>query len=254
MEKEKFIYIFTGKLQPEQLIKDLKIGAIFKSKHVEFDIEGEFSVVINSCDIKVIYKTEINHTHPASANLPTLKNFVQEQIDLIVNIYCYIHSIALDAYINKVECEKLNIDYTFGIKGEHNIEKDTREEKEEFDKLFKLFSNIKNSVLKDVFSDFRKAIRYPATTAQFCYRAIETARINFYEDRGIKNDSTRRNDSWRKLREELGYNREDFREIERFATPNRHGNYPAITYQKRERIMNFTRELIDKFINIKLKQ
>lgn len=41
----------------------------------------------------------------------------------------------------------------------------------------------------------------------------------------------------------------DYKEIESFAVPNRHGKYPAITYEQRQRIMNFTRKLIDNFLN-----
>ncbi|MFB6225916.1 MAG: hypothetical protein ABEJ02_01030, partial [Candidatus Paceibacteria bacterium] len=40
----------------------------------------------------------------------------------------------------------------------------------------------------------------------------------------------------------------DFDEILKFAKPGRHGEYPAIEYEERERIMNFTRKIINKTI------
>lgn len=59
-------------------------------------------------------------------------------------------------------------------------------------------------------------------------------------------------DGWKKLGTELGFTKQDFDMIKKFALPNRHGSYPKITYEEREQIMNFTRSVIDKLINWKL--
>ena len=63
------------------------------------------------------------------------------------------------------------------------------------------------------------------------------------------NNDKRHRDGWRNLRSEFNLAENDFIEIQKFALPNRHGDYPAISYQERERIMNFTRSIIEKLID-----
>jgi len=246
-------YKFIGKLEPGNLITDFNLTATITLKQPDFGIDGTLDVNVNQTNIEVLYTSQVNHLSSASVNLETLKNYIQETTAFVIDLYGYVHSIYLDVYILKVKCNDLNIDYTFGIKGERNINKSDIEAKEEFDKLFGIFRSINNSLLKEVFSDFHRGIKYPAMTAQFCFRAIEIIRSNYFEDINEADQENRRNKGWEKLRTELGYNRKDFGEIEQFGIPNRHGIYPTITYAVRERIMNFTRQLINKFIDVKLK-
>jgi hypothetical protein len=104
------------------------------------------------------------------------------------------------------------------------------------------------SFLKDIFADFRRAGKYPPMTASFCFRAIEIIRKFGFEDQTILNEIDREKAGWKKTGELLGFKKSDSEEIRSFALPNRHGIYPTITYLQRERIMNFTRNVIDKFI------
>jgi len=252
-----YTYIITGKLQPEQGIQTLSIHTKFGIKHVEFNIEGEIEMEVSGSDIKLTYTTNIDHSQSDTANLETLKNILIEKVRLIINVFGYTDSFYLDVCLLNAKCEELNINWDFGIKGEYNINRNENDRKTEFNKIMSLFKGEDYSPyswLKDIFADFHNAIKYPAQTAQYCFRAIETIRQNYYEDRSNTDDRTRRDSGWNKLRTELGYMREDFREVERFGVPNRHGQYPIITYQDRERIMNFTRQLIDRFIDKLLDQ
>jgi len=248
-------YVVVGKLQPEQRIQDLNIYTKFGIKHKEFGVEGSLEMRVSGSSIELIYFTNINHSQPDTANLETLKNVLIEQVRLIINVFGYTDSFYLDVYLLNIKCEALHINWDFGIKGEFNINKSENERKTEFNKIMGLFKGedySSYSWLKDVFTDFHNAIKYPAQTAQYCFRAIEIIRQNYYEDITNTNDDTRRNDGWGNLRTELNYTRQDFNEIERFGLPNRHGQYPAITYNERERIMNFTRRLIDRFVDKRL--
>ena len=102
--------------------------------------------------------------------------------------------------------------------------------------------------IKDSLADFRRAIKYPAMTAGYCFRAIETIRKFHFENKGIHDNDKRRKDGWNKLRSSFDLTQSDFNEIENFTLSNRHGHYPSVTYPERERIMNFTRKIIDKTI------
>jgi hypothetical protein len=248
-------YTITGKFQPEQRIQDLDIHTKFGLKHEEFNVEGDIEMKVIGSDIELVYTTETNHSQPDTANLETLKNILIEEVRLIINVFGYTDSFYLDVYLLNIKCEELNINWDFGIKGEYNINRNEQERKAEFDKIMSLFKGkdySRYSWLKDSFADFHNAIKYPAQTAQYCFRAIEIIRQNYYEDITNTDNDTRRNDGWRNLRTELNYTRQDFNEIERFGLPNRHGQYPAITYEVRKRIMNFTRQLIDRFVDKRL--
>lgn len=246
-----YTYKFTGKLEPENLIKDFNLTATITLRQPDFGINGTLDINIERTNVEVLYTSQVDHSSSISGNLETLKNYVQEITGFVIDLYGYVHSIYLDVYILEVKCVELKIDYIFGIKGERNINKSGSEAQEEFNKLFRIFTSINNFSLKDVFGDFHKAIKYPAMTAQFCFRAIEVIRSNYFEDSNEIDPESRRNEGWEKLRTELGYVREDFSEIEHFGIPNRHGVYPTITYAVRERAMNFTRELINKFVEAK---
>ena len=87
-------------------------------------------------------------------------------------------------------------------------------------------------------------------TAGFCFRAVETIRKFYFEDQSISNDDKRRERGWKELGETLGFKEADFKEIKDFALPNRHGEHRQISYEQRERIMNFTRSIINKLIQI----
>lgn len=247
-----YTYKFVGKLEPENLIHDLKITSSVGLKHPNFGIEGNLSIVVDRTLIELTYHSELDHTANQNANLDTLKNFIQDTVQHVINLYGYCHSIALDVYLTSVTCTELNLDYRFGIKGELNINKSDKEVEREFNKLFSIFAKPQNSQLMAVFADFHKAIKYPATTAQFCFRAVETIRVGYFEDPSITNPDQRRKKGWETMNTELGYANKDFEEIMNHGIPNRHGVYPVITYPAREKIMNFTRGFIDKFIETKI--
>jgi hypothetical protein len=97
-------------------------------------------------------------------------------------------------------------------------------------------------------ADFRRAIKYPAMTASFCFRAIDTMRASYFEDLNTQNGRKRRIDSWEKLRRELSIERNKIQKMEDFAVPNRHGTYPEIHYADREEIMNVTRTIINAMV------
>jgi len=247
--------MITGKLQPEQRIESLDIYTRFELRHIEFGIEGDTEMKVSGSDIKLIYVTETNHIQTDKPNLETLRNFLIEQVRLVINVFGYTDSFYLDVYLINIKCEELGLDWDFGIKGEYNINKNEKERKAEFDRIMNLFKAERNneySWFKDVFADFHNAIKYPSQTAQFCFRAIETIRHNYYEDATDTNNDIRRNNGWENLRRDLNYRRQDFNEIERFGIPNRHGQYPVIKYEERENVMNFTRQLIDRFVDKRL--
>jgi hypothetical protein len=230
-------YVFLGKIYPERVNFGLDSEIHIKHENPDFDIEGDIYVAFESSNMVARYTSEKIYSSEKTGSLETLKNILEEDIRLIVDIYCYVKSYSYDLEITRVVCKELNLDYTFGVQGEWNISKSKENTDKELNKIIMVLTDKKFSFLKYVFADFRRSIKYPVMTPSFCYRAIETLRKSYFED------------SWDKLNSTLGFTKYDYGEILKFSTPNRHGEYPGITYKQREKIMNFTRGVIDSFLN-----
>ena len=244
-----YTYVFTGKIHPERVNFSIGEKLPFILKHLNFGLDSKTSLKFENSVITIKLQSSTDHSKDENCNLETLKNIVEENVRTVVDAFCFVKSYSYDLEITKVICGELNIDYTFGVQGEWNIQKDEQTTNIEFTKILKLFDRPERIFMKDVLADFRRSIKYPGMTASFCFRAIETIRKYYFEDQAATNDNQRRKDGWQKLRSEFNLQESDFGEIQKFALPNRHGDYPAITYQERERIMNFTRGIIEKLMD-----
>lgn len=242
-------YTFKGIVHPKRVKFSVNAKFGLQIKRPEFGIDGVFGIEFKDSDFVAEYTTVVDHTKSENANFETLRNYIEEAIRLIVDIYCYIKSYSYDVEIIKVECAELKINYIFDVQGEKNIIKDQKQTDEGFTSLMMFFAMRSDlDFLRHALTDFRRSIKYPAETAAFCFRAIETIRRFYFEDMEIKDENKRREKGWRELRTTLNFDREFFEDIEKFALPNRHGEYPIITYEKREVIMNKTRQVMDAFI------
>lgn len=242
-------YIFTGVVHPKRVSFGVNVKFGLQIKRPEFGIDGVFGIEFKDSDFTAEYATNVDHTKGENANLETLRNYIEEAIRLVVDIYCYIKSYSYDVEIIKVECSELEVNHVFDVQGEKNINKDKKQTDNEFTNLVMFFAMRPDlDFLRHALVDFRRSIKYPAETATFCFRAIETIRRFYFEDMNIQDEKKRREKGWEELRTVLNLDREFFKNIEHFAKPNRHGEYLVITYKERERIMNKTRQVIDVFI------
>jgi hypothetical protein len=241
-------YQLSGKIHPERV--DFTIGTKLPLciEHGEFGIKGKVVLEIRNSNITISFDSQTEYSSSDTGSLETLKNILEESVRMIVDAYGYVRSYAYEVEITNIKNLDSSLNYQFGVRGEWNILKDDESVDKEFSRILGLFTVPENAAIGDVLADFRRAIKYPSMTASFCFRAIETIRQHTFEDVSITNDDKRREDAWIKLRANLGFKKEDFDEIKTFALPNRHGKYPKITYQERERLMNFTRVIIDKVI------
>jgi hypothetical protein len=232
-----YSYILTGKIYPERVDFTVSSDIPLYLEHQEFNIKGNLTLQIKHSHINLRFDSEVVYSNSDTSPLETLKNILDQSIRTVVDAYCYVKSYAYDVEITDITCEQLGLKYQFGVQGEWNLNKDQQKTNEEFSRILNLFSVPDNSSFSDVLADFRRSVKYPVMTASFCFRAIETIRRSVFQD------------SWEVLRSELSLSQKDFVEILKFAKPNRHGQYPRITYEERERIMNFTRMVIDRTID-----
>lgn len=241
-------YIFTGIIYPKRVNFTLKGLPEIEFKHSDFPIEGKLKFNINNCQVRIKFTTTSVINITTDPNINTLKNIIEDLVRSFIDIYCFTYSYSYDLDIRKVVCGKLKINHTFSVQGEYNIKGNGND----FIKLCNIFLTGKHPFLSYVFSDFRRAIKYPAMTAGFCFRAIETLRQGYFEDSNITDDDKRRKAGWEKLNLDMRFKKEDHRLITEKGVLNRHGMYPAITYKEREEIMNHTRKIIERFLNLNI--
>lgn len=241
-------YSFTGMVHPERVKFTVTNVPPMKIIHQDFGIDGTAHIEFNESKITIEFESEIDYRQ----NLVTLQYMIEDAARLIVDIFCYVNSYTYDVEITNVICKDLNIDKMFEVRGEYDIKKTPDQVNEEFRKIFLLFAHTNKKIpffLADALADFRRGVKYPKMTASFCYRAIETIRQFHFEDQTITDEKKRIKDGWNKLNAALGFDESFYNDVLEFARPNRHGKYPAITYQQRETIMKKTRSIIDKFID-----
>lgn len=242
-----FTYLLTGKIHPERVDFTIGMKMVLSTYHPDFGIKGDVVLEIKNSSILISFESETLYSLEDTGALETLKNIIEDGVRMVVDAYCYVRSYAYEVEITDIKSLAPKLEYQFGVRGEWNINKGDEIASEEFSKMLSVVS--KNNLFTNVLADFRRSIKYPAMTASFCFRAIETIRQHVFEDESIGDDIKRRDNGWENLRKSLNLKKESFSEITKFAIPNRHGKYPAITYKERERIMNFTRFIIDRLID-----
>lgn len=242
-------YQLSGKIHPERVGFTIGTKLPLFVEHREFGIKGKVILEIKNSNIVISFDSENKYSSSDTENLETLKNILEESVRMIVDSYGYVKSYSYEVEITDIKNSDSSLNYQFGVRGEWNIIKDDKSTNEEFSRILHLFTVPENGTIANVLADFRRAIKYPSMTASFCFRAIETIRQHAFEDVSILDNDKRKKDGWKKLRTNLVLKEVDFDEIKRFALPNRHGKYPKVTYGERERIMNFTRSIIDRTID-----
>jgi hypothetical protein len=240
-------YRLRGTVYPPRVGFTINKPIIQRIDHPDFNIRGEVKLRIINSSIYLYFYTE-NQIE----DIATLRNVLDAAIRMVVDSFCYVKSYAYDIDIEAIECDELDLLHPFSVQGEFNINRTPLQSEQEFFKLMEFFTSPESTFLMNVIADFRQAIKYPYATASHCFRAIEIIRKSGFEDHSIQDDSRRRDKGWESLRNQLGYQIVDFDQIKLFAIPNRHGAFPTITFQEREAIMNFTRTLIDRYIDHEL--
>lgn len=234
-------YIFYGKVIPEGLNFGFKDNHVINVSNSEYKISGSIVFECQNSTASVIFSSENRYQEDL---LPTIRNLVCEYGKLIIYIYSYCRSINCDLEIEGVRCIELNIDRKFSIQLEGDIKITTGEIFNYMQKIIFLLSKDKKLIfLKDVFADFKQAIKEVKTSGFYFYRALETIRKNYFSD------SVGKSIEWKKMNEELCINETAYKNILKFSKENRHGKYPSITGDERIMLAKETRLIIEKFIN-----
>lgn len=232
----KYKYIFKGLIYPERVNFNLDGLPIIELRHPDFNIEGKTTIKIANSKLKITLITEAEFSQKTEPNLETLKNVIEQFTRAIIDTYCFVNSYSYDVDIESVTCKKLGTNYTFGVVGEWNYKSTEEESQKEFIEILKLVLSGKYPNLNYILSDFKLAIKYPAMTPGFCFRALESIRKYFF------------NNKWSDLNAAFALTEADHKFLTDIAQDVRHGTFPALEYKTREKCLTHLRKIINKLV------
>lgn len=236
-------YIFTATIYPERVNFTLLGLPPLLVSSPEWNINGEFSIEIHESKVTVFFTSEAEYSPESEPNIETVKNFVEKIARTFVDTYCFVHSYNYDLTIDTVKCVETGLEYTFSVVGEFGFIGNN----ENFTKYLNIILQKQSNAFGDAFADYRRSIKYPDMTAAHCLRSIESIRRMYFDDPSTQDNNKRDKDGWKKMAKEINVKPDaSYDLMQQFATPNRHGVYPAITWEQRKEIMTFTRNVVEK--------
>ncbi len=236
-----FTYILNGIVIPERAavsIPNLSFKIIVPSLSRDF-IGLNISIQVSQISVVIQSQTEIR-------DYETLKNYIQDTVAMTLDIYGYISGRAYDIEISSLTTPIKNENYIFGV-GVSVLEKDISNRPKSYEEIIKLFrGNIKfEQQLKLALLNFRLAIRNPADTAFYCYRAIESIAQSFKTSKNTELE----NNEWNEFKEKLDINNKWIMKMKKeHADQQRHGNSTYMSGEERVDMLKNTQIVIDKLI------
>ncbi len=244
-------YIFNGKVLPERA--SVTIGPIEPVTVVVPDIPLRFQAIITICASQILIT--VNNDNSIN-DLETLRNCVEAIVRNIVDAYGYIEGRGYDVEIASV-IDSVGGDwmvFPIAIRQSHESKSDRPVT---FPDLYRLLRHsgqrdddvvaFKLNQLRRALADLREAIRSPADTDLFCYRAIECIRQCYLDSNEKDNDSERKR-SWERMRKELRICRSWFSTLENASVVQRHGGLMGRTANERVEAMLRAWRVVDRFI------
>lgn len=238
-DQTEYRYVLHGRVIPERVDFNLSTVPVtiteanygFKLKVFLSILKSQISVYITS-DKKV-------------SDFETLRNIILEFIHGHTDSFGYLHGLAYDVEITSISGDQNEPYLIYGVQI-NEIEKDYNNRPiNDLNKILPLMAG-DNRHLRYIFSDLRRAIKYPNDTGVHCYRAIETIRQFFLD--GDPHDKDARKQSWEKLRNSLNVTEDYLKSVEKYSLSARHGRPILMTGLKRVEIMKQTWKVVDRFL------
>jgi hypothetical protein len=103
-------YKFNGKVHPKRVGFGIDQPIPLRLEVGYFDIKEDVVAHFQNSDIKVDFESTKEYR---GSDLITLKNYIKDAVQLVVDTYCYVNSYGYDVEVVSVECDDLKIDHVF---------------------------------------------------------------------------------------------------------------------------------------------
>jgi hypothetical protein len=234
---------FSGIIHPERL--GLTIGTIEQGLGSDDVIHGNMKFSISNGQLAAFIEWDNE-----SEDVFTLRNIIQAAVEPVVNIASFLKGFAFAVEVVRVFDEGLNQSFVFSNEIPTLVERNQRRELTEVKFIYPLCCGPEGLYLRRCLNDLNLAIKHPDDTGFYCYRALESLKQFFGALTGEKDDRKQ----WAAMASTLGGKEEDIKPIKDLAFPARHGVPDPITDQQRKNIFLLTWDIVEKFIDYRLKE
>ena len=246
---EGYTYTFIGRVLPERTWVTIGDGKPIKLRlqRSDWEIDCEVTVSIGAAQVSAVISspTEI-------ADAATLKNIVSDLVSTEADAFgCLegrgyqteITSVVMpngDQIVFTVEIEELQRAKNERPLGFHDL-------------FFSVVLNRSNESPEHAFhrqslryslADLRQAILSPTDTSFHCYRAVESIMQGFKEPQGEGDEKN----AWPRMRAALQADEQALRGLADDAKTHGHGFHPTVRWSQRLSAMQFTWEIVDRFV------
>jgi hypothetical protein len=186
----------------------------------------------------------------ASEDIYTIRNITRTSVELITNVVGFLKGYAYDVEITKIFDGELDLSFVFGIQIPALEERNKSRDSSGVNHIYPLCFGTEGVYLRRCLSDLSMAIKHADDTPFYCFRALESLKQYF----GFVNELAADREQWEAMASVVGGKPEDIEPIRALAFPARHGVPDPITDQKRRDVFFLTWDIVDRFIDFKLKQ
>lgn len=229
--------IFVARILPERI--PVKIGEpISGSSTVEgLDFAYDFSLTI--ADSQVIADVSITR---GEMDIFTLRNLIKDNIRVVTDLVGYTCGISFDVDVISVVDKNDDSKLFFGIGIPVLMERRQDHQKRalEADVLQIVASDVYAQI---VLADFREAMKNPAGTGFFCFRAVEAMMQSMKIEEREKEERV-----WERLRENLRLDLSALKYLKGHADFPRHGKPTQITDAERAHVFEITDEIVRRYL------
>lgn len=237
-------FLFSGIVHPERL--GLTLGTIDQMLASQDGTKlGSMKFSIQNSQITAVMEWEND-----SEDIFTPRNILKTFVEPILNITEFLKGYAFDIEITKVFESDLNEIRVFNNDIPALAERNKTRELTEAKNVYPLCSGPEGIYLRRCLGDLNMAMKHADDTPFYCYRALESLKQYF----GFVNGITGDREQWKSMASALGGKEEDVTPIKDLAFPARHGIPNPITDSKRKDIFLLTWNIVESFIDYRLKQ
>ena len=234
---------FSGIIHPERL--GLSIGTVEQELGTDGVLRGSMKFSISNGQL-IAYVEWDNDRE----DYFTLRNIVQAAVEPMTNIASFLKGYAFGVEVVQIFDEELNKSQAFSNEIPSLVERNKKRELTEVKAIYPLCCGPDGLYLRRCLNDLNLAIRHPDDTGFYCYRALESLKQFFGFLRAEKDDRKQ----WQAMASVLGGKEEDIKPIKDLAFPARHGVPDPITDQQRKDIFLKTWDLVERFVDYRLKE
>ncbi|MEQ1867905.1 MAG: hypothetical protein ABL996_25075 [Micropepsaceae bacterium] len=180
-----------------------------------------------------------------------VRNFVRSEAEFVTNVAGFLLGYGYDVEITKAFDDTLSQTKVFGIDIPVLAERAKhRDFAASANAIFPLCFGEQAIFLRRCLADLSFALKRLDDTGFYCFRAIESLRQSFGQELKLSSDS----DQWKAMADALGTSKTDMEHLREHAFPARHGIPKPISDNDRQKLLLYTWDIVERYIEYRLTQ